>query len=256
MMLGMTAGSMVGHLATRCFGQYDLPIPRPPSDELPILVGQPRRVRRGVEARRRRPAAVGLPPRDRPTTRCSASPTCGARLEELLAGLRRRLRDRPGALEHQLGDLDPTSTRRACRASSSCSATPRCCSAPSSPLAQRELLPRLEALVAVIVGYVDHVMDRIGGRLISSYAMVTEAVRRRRVEARPVDRFVERLFGLELTQDRVRPRRARSSTASSSGPASDGLDRLWESSRDAADAGRGRRPRPLARPHRPVTTRS
>ena len=32
--------------------------------------------------------------------------------------------------------------------------------------------------------------------------MVTEAIRRRRVEASTSDRFVERLFGLELTQDR------------------------------------------------------
>ena len=36
-MLGMTAGSMVGHLARRSFGQYDLPIPRVPDDELTIV---------------------------------------------------------------------------------------------------------------------------------------------------------------------------------------------------------------------------
>ena len=28
-MMGMAAGSMVGHLARASFGQYDLPIPRP-----------------------------------------------------------------------------------------------------------------------------------------------------------------------------------------------------------------------------------
>ena len=37
MMLGLTAGSMIGHLARRSFGQYDLPVPRPPSDELAIV---------------------------------------------------------------------------------------------------------------------------------------------------------------------------------------------------------------------------
>ena len=37
MMLSMTAGSMLGHLARRSLGQYDLPIPRPPSDELVIV---------------------------------------------------------------------------------------------------------------------------------------------------------------------------------------------------------------------------
>ena len=34
MLLGMTAGSLVGHLATRSFGSFDLPVPRPPSDEV------------------------------------------------------------------------------------------------------------------------------------------------------------------------------------------------------------------------------
>src|SRR4051794_36285889 len=37
-MLGMTAGSMLGHLAKRSFGQYDLPIPRAAGDELMIVL--------------------------------------------------------------------------------------------------------------------------------------------------------------------------------------------------------------------------
>jgi uncharacterized protein (DUF2342 family) len=37
MMLGVTAGSMVGRLAQRAFGQYDLPIPRAASHELLIV---------------------------------------------------------------------------------------------------------------------------------------------------------------------------------------------------------------------------
>src|SRR5690606_30846122 len=42
MLLAMTAGSMVGHLARRSLGQYDLPIPRPATgarpDELLLVV--------------------------------------------------------------------------------------------------------------------------------------------------------------------------------------------------------------------------
>ena len=37
MMLGVTAGSMVGHLAQRAFGQYDLPIPRAASHQLLVV---------------------------------------------------------------------------------------------------------------------------------------------------------------------------------------------------------------------------
>ncbi|HPU39455.1 MAG TPA: zinc-dependent metalloprotease, partial [Microthrixaceae bacterium] len=66
--------------------------------------------------------------------------------------------------------------------------------------AQRALMPRIETLVATVEGYVDHVLDRLGHRLIADYDRVTEAMRRRRVEFGPERRFVERLFGLELRQ--------------------------------------------------------
>ena len=62
------------------------------------------------------------------------------------------------------------------------------------------LLRRIEAVVVPLEGYVDHLMDSIGRRLITTYGMVTEAVRRRRVEASEGERFVERLFGIELGQ--------------------------------------------------------
>jgi putative hydrolase len=69
--------------------------------------------------------------------------------------------------------------------------------------AQRALLPAYEALVATIVGYVDHLMDTVGVGLLSRYSMIAEAIRRRRVETDASDRFVEKLFGLELTQATV-----------------------------------------------------
>jgi len=97
--------------------------------------------------------------------------------------------------------------------------------------AQRAMLPQLEAIVAVIVGYVDHVMDNIGTGLLQSYSMLTEALRRRRVEAAPSDRFVERLFGLELTQAQYD--RGGAFTAGVAERAGDaGLARLWEDERN------------------------
>ena len=44
-------------------------------------------------------------------------------------------------------------------------------------------------------------MDSVGSGLIGSYQMLSEAQRRRRVEADQSDRFVEQLLGLELTQE-------------------------------------------------------
>jgi putative hydrolase len=96
---------------------------------------------------------------------------------------------------------------------------------------QRELLPRLEALVAVIVGYVDHLMDDIGQGLIGSYDMVTEAMRRRRVTADPSDRFVERLLGLELSQAQYE-RGAAFVDGAVERAGREALDRLWLSDRE------------------------
>ena len=96
---------------------------------------------------------------------------------------------------------------------------------------QKFILPELEATTAVIVGYVDHVMDSVGKGLIGSYEQITEAMRRQRVESDPSDRFIERLLGLELTQaqvDRgtnfVNGVLERADTA--------GLGRLWEDSKN------------------------
>jgi uncharacterized protein (DUF2342 family) len=44
-------------------------------------------------------------------------------------------------------------------------------------------------------------MDEIGTSLIGTYPMLTEALRRRRVEADVSDRFVERILGLELDRE-------------------------------------------------------
>ena len=90
-------------------------------------------------------------------------------------------------------------------------------------------MPQLDALVALVVGVTDHVMDSVGAKVLSSYGMLTEALRRRRVESDPSDGFVSRLLGLTLT------RASRCNTVTTfvdgvverSGP--DGLARLWNS---------------------------
>jgi uncharacterized protein (DUF2342 family) len=82
--------------------------------------------------------------------------------------------------------------------------------------------------VGVVVGVVDHVMDTVGTKLISSYGMLTEALRRRRVETAESDRFVERLMGLELTQA-VYDRGANFVDGVIERAGEDGLARLWQS---------------------------
>ena len=225
MMLGMTAGSMVGHLSRRNFGQYDLPIPRPVSDDLPILVAN-------LDAFG---AEWSLDSDDLRLWVCLHElthhavlgvPHVRSRVLGLLQDYVSAFQTDPDSLEHKLGDLDPTSLE-SMQGFQQLFGDPEVMLGAIQSDRQRELLPLLEALVAVIEGYVDHVMDGIGGQLISSYGRVTEAVRRRRVEASNSDRFVERLFGLELSQDRYdRGTRFIDGVVERAGEQS--LERLWQ----------------------------
>ncbi|MEY4373411.1 MAG: hypothetical protein RL219_2180, partial [Actinomycetota bacterium] len=92
--------------------------------------------------------------------------------------------------------------------------------------AQEQLAPSLDALVAVVIGYVDHVVDQVAARLIPASGRLAEAVRRRRVETSPHDVFVSQLLGLHL--DRRAVERGRAFIAGVVERAgSDGLARLF-----------------------------
>jgi len=226
MMLGMTAGSMVGHLAHRALGQYDLPLPRPSADDLLVVPANldafgdawslPRDdlrlwvcVHDVVHH-----SVLGVPHvRERMTSLLhrylSGFEATGAPLEDRLSELEVHDPSSMPDLESLFGD--PEALLGAIQSSE-----------------QRELLPQLHAITAAIVGYVDHTMDAIGGGLLQSYSMLTEALRRRRVEADPSDRFVERLFGLELTQAQY-DRGAAFVDGIVERAGDTGLARLWES---------------------------
>jgi len=197
-MLGMTAGSMVGHLARRSFGPYDLPLPRPPTDELTILTDNLDEFGRGWSL----PAddlRLWVCLHEIATHAVLGVPHVRSRIERYLHDYLAGFEADSGGLERRLGEVD-LGDPAAMGGLQSLFGDPEALLGAIQSPGQLQLLPQFEALVTVVVGYVDHVMDEIGHGLLSSYAMVTEAVRRRRVEADESTRFVERLFGLELTQ--------------------------------------------------------
>ncbi|MFN8019636.1 MAG: zinc-dependent metalloprotease [Acidimicrobiales bacterium] len=228
MLLGMTTGSLVGHLATRNFGLFDLPIPRPPSDELLVIAPN-------VEAFAQDWSMDGDDLRLWVCLQQIALhsvlglPHVRARLDELLMAYAGAFESDPDALGSKLGELelDPSSTDPMARFQEVMGDPDVILGAVRSP-AQQDLLPRLDALVSVLSGYVDHVMDQIGHGLVGSYAQITEALRRRRVEASAEDRFVERLLGLELTQAHFE-RGSAFVRGVVERAGEDGLARLWSS---------------------------
>ncbi|MBX3313186.1 MAG: zinc-dependent metalloprotease [Actinobacteria bacterium] len=228
MLLGMTTGSLVGHLATRSFGLYDLPIPRPASDDVSVVAAN-------VDAFGKDWSLDGDDLRlwvclDQIAHHAVLRvPHVRARLEGLLHEYAGAFESDPDALGSKLADLDvdPTGGDPMARFQE-LMGDPEVVLGAVRSARQQELLPQLEALVTVVEGYVDHVMDGVGHSLVGTYGQVTEAMHRRRVEASASDRFVERLLGLDLTQDHFdRGRAFVDGVVERAG--TDGLARLWAS---------------------------
>jgi putative hydrolase len=229
MMLGMTSGAMVGHLAQRALGQYDLPIPRPASDELLLCEAN-------VAAFA---AEWSLPAEDVRLWVCLHDvthhavlgvPHVRARLEALLHQYVGGFSSSPDGLDERLGSIDFTNVSSMESIQEAMGDPETLLGAIQSP-EQLQMQPLLAALVSVIAGYVDHVMDTVGGALITSYPMLTEALRRRRVTADASSKFVERLLGLEMTPAQYE-RGAVFIAGVLERAGTDGLERLWRSERE------------------------
>jgi putative hydrolase len=203
MLLGMMAGSTAGHLATRALGHYELPLPRPTGEPLTLVL---RNVDEFADAWSlpRDGIRLWVCLSDVAHQQVLTIPHVRAQLDGLLAEYVSAFSQDPEEIESRMRDLGMDDALGG--SEPELEALQRLAGDPDILLGamqsdhQRELMPRIEAIVATVEGYVDWVLDSIGARLIPDYGRVTEALRRRRVEAGPASRFVERLFGLELSQ--------------------------------------------------------
>jgi putative hydrolase len=225
-LLGMQSGFMLGHLARRALGQYDLPLPRRPADQLLVV---PANLDALAEE-------WSLAADDLRLWVCLhevahhtvlGRPHVRARLEKLINEYVSRFEVDPSALEASLGNLDPTD---AAGLQAVLGNPETLLGAMRSP-AQQDTLTRIETLTAVIEGYVDHIMESTGRGLIGSYGQLTEALHRRRVEAGDGGRFAARLLGLELGRGQYE-RGATFIRGVVDRAGDEGLARLWVSERE------------------------
>lgn len=201
-MMGMAVGSMVGRMAARTFGQYDLPIPR---DDQGMLV---------VPANIDGFADEWSLSTDEMRLWVLAQELSGHTLfgiESLrtqFASLVRRhvgaFRPDPSAIGDRLAELEGADLDNPMQAIQQLLSDPALLLGAVQSPEQQAMAPQLDAAVAAVVGYVDFMVDGVAVRVIGGDALrIAEAVRRRRVEVSPDDVFVERLLGLQLTQDQV-----------------------------------------------------
>jgi putative hydrolase len=194
-LFGMQVGAMVGDLASRAMGQYDLPMPRPANDELLIV-----------------PSTIdsfatdwSLPADDVRLWVCLreithhavlSRPHIRARIDGLLGDYAGAFHPDPRALEERLSGLDPTDLSSL----QSALGDPESLLGEMQTDEQRRIQAPLQALLSVITGYSDHVMTKVGTHLISSYGPLTEALHRRRLEEGQGQRILSKLLGFNLDE--------------------------------------------------------
>ena len=93
---------------------------------------------------------------------------------------------------------------------------------------QRELMGRINAAMAVVEGYSEHVMDALGRELLPAYDGLREAMDRRRRSRSAPQRIIERLLGFELKLRQYEQGRA-FCDAVVAREGMEGLNRVWAS---------------------------
>ena len=222
--IGVQTGTMIGFLAQHTLAQYDLPLP---------LTGAPRLtfVLSNIDAFAE---AWSLPPEDlqfalalRETVHAAqrSVPWVRERLLRLSCEYVSAYRFDPSALEAHLADIDladPESWGPTAEIALDPAALLDAMRTPD----QEPILSDLQRFAAVIEGYADVLVDRVGEDLIPSLSRIDEALRRHRVERGRAEAFVDRLLGLELGRDHYE-RGIDFCTGVVERAGTEGLNRLW-----------------------------
>jgi putative hydrolase len=200
-MMGMSIGSMIGQLSLRAFGQYDLPIPREPQNQLLLVASNVEQFANdwsiAVDDMRMWVLIHEL------TSHAVLSvnhvrDSINQQISKYIAGFR----PNPNALMDRLTTMDLGTSDPMAMMQKFLTDPTIILGAVRSPEQERQA-PVLDAMVASVIGYIDHSVDAISSLVLGGGAQIAEAVRRRRVESAPHDSFVEQLLGLRLTRQQV-----------------------------------------------------
>ena len=222
LLLGAQAGTMVGHLAGRALGQYDMPVPPPASDELLAV-----------------PAAVDAFAAEWDLTQDDVrmyvclrdvvhhavlgQPHVAELVQDHLSAYASAFRVPMDALEERLGSLDPTDPMSFQQSLGD----PEALFGDIQTDEQRRLLLPFQAFLSALAGYTDYFIDKVGSRLVGAYPLVNEAFRRRRLEDGPGQRVLGKMLGIEVSQQMIEKGHAFvAGVVERAGE--EGLARLWE----------------------------
>jgi putative hydrolase len=198
LVLGAQAGAMVGHLASRAMGQYDMPMPAPSTDELMAV----------TDAIDGFAKEWGLTSEDVRMYVCLRDvahhavlirPHVAKVLEDHLVAYAGAFHVPMDVIEQRLGNIDPSDLS----SFQESLGDPEVLFGEMQSEEQRRLLVPFRAFLAALAGYTDFVLDKVGQRLVGSYPLISEAFRRRRLEDGPGQRVLGKLLGIELDQETI-----------------------------------------------------
>jgi putative hydrolase len=224
-LLGMQAGSMIGYLAQHALGRYDLPLPT--SDE-PSLTFVVQNIDAFEEAWSLERADLRFYVAVHEVVHAAerSVPWLRDRLVRLSTEYVSAYEVDPSALEDRFGSVDPNDPSTL----GSIAEDPDALLGAMHSPRQDEPRRQLQLLTAVLEGYADSVLERVGEKLIPSFRQIHEAMQRHRVERGEAEVFIEGLLGLKLERHHYDQGAAFCrGVVERAGPA--GLNRLWEAER-------------------------
>jgi putative hydrolase len=223
LLLGVQSGSMVGYLAQHALGRYDLPLP---TDDEPSLAFVVPNLVAFEEAwsldRRDLRFAVALHEVVHAAER--SVPWVRERLLRLAIEYVSAYEVDPRAVESQFGALDPSDPS----SFAGIAEHPEALLGAMQTERQQEILTRVQGLTMVLEGYADVVVERLGGRLLTDFSRVQEAMQRHHLERGEAERFIEQLLGLRLDREHYE-RGEQFCRGVIERAGMEGLNRLWES---------------------------
>ncbi len=222
LLLGVQAGSMVGYLAQHALGRYDLPLPAADEPSLCFVI-------RNIDAfeadwaLERADLRFYLAIHEVVHAAERSVPWVRKAMVDLATEYVSGYEVDPTILSARLGDIDPSDPA----SMQALTEHPNELLGAIRSDRQHEVLTRARVLHAVLEGYADVILERVGHRLIPTFDRIHEAMARHRLERGDAERFVEGLLG--LATDREDYERGTAFCAGVIERAGiDALHRLWE----------------------------
>jgi putative hydrolase len=222
LLLGVQSGSMVGYLAQHALGRYDLPLPAADEPSLCFVV-------RNIDAfeadwsLERADLRFYLAIHEVVHAAERSVPWVREQMVDLATEYVSGYEVDATILSARLGDLDPSDP----------SSIQALTEHPDELLGamrsdrQHEVLQRVRVLHAVLEGYADVILERVGNQLIPTFDQIHEAMARHRLERGEAERFVEGLLGLATGREDYERGAAFCAGVIERGGL-DALHRLWE----------------------------